>query len=57
MIGVSSTYTCAVLRRKAVIEWVAFEVAEDNLAEGVRKVAERYDALVASLLPAPGDVA
>lgn len=55
MIGVSYRYTCAVLRRKAVLERVAFELAEDNLAEGVRKVVEHYDALAASLLPAPAD--
>lgn len=34
-------YTCAVLRRPENIERVAFELAEDNLAEGVRYIEIR----------------
>ena len=35
-------YTCAVLRNPENLERVAFELAEDNLAEGVRYVEVRY---------------
>jgi adenosine deaminase len=35
-------YTCAVLRRKEALERVAFELAEDNLAEGVRYIEVRF---------------
>jgi len=35
-------YTCAVLRQKEALERVAFELAEDNLAEGVRYFEVRF---------------
>ncbi|MBL7076324.1 MAG: adenosine deaminase family protein [Kiritimatiellae bacterium] len=39
---VGFAYTCAVLRCKEALERVAFELAEDNLAEGVRYLEVRF---------------
>jgi adenosine deaminase len=39
---VGFAYTCAVLRSKEALERVAFELAQDNLAEGVRYLEVRF---------------